>query len=134
MCEHVLTLSQQVRHEVIDPYFIDGQDPTHSKWMSFINTARHEGEQNVIAYQYLGKFYCRTFKSIYPASELLGSCGKQYSKELGTDTNIEGKSFIEVYGVLLITTINLYSQLQLLVFIALAVENPSQQQLHFIST
>ena len=134
MCEHILALSQQVRCEVIDPSFIDGQDSTHSKWMSFINTARHKGEQNVIPYRYLGKVYCRTFKSIDPASELLGAYGKQYAKDLGTDTSTEGISFIENYGVLVITSIPLYSQLQVPIFVALAVENPSHQQLHFIST
>ena len=96
MCEHVLALSQQVRREEIDSYFIDGQDSNNSKWMSFINTARHEGEQNVIAYQYLGKVYCRTFKSIYPASELLGGYGKQYANELGTHTNYDGKLIIVI--------------------------------------
>ena len=102
--------------------------------MSFINTARNEGEQNVIPYHYLGKVYCRTFKSIYPASELLGANGKQYAKDLSTDINTEGKLVIEIHGVIIITNILLHSQSQLLIFIALAVENPSQQQLHFIST
>ena len=134
MYNHVLALSQQVRHEVTDSYFIDGQNSNNSNWMSLINTARHEGEQNVIAYQYLGKVYCRTIKSIYPASELLGGYGKQYVKELGMDTNTEGKSFINIHGVLIIKSIILFSQLQLPIFVALVVENPSQLQLLFIST
>ena len=102
--------------------------------MSVINTARHEEEQNVIAYQYLGKVYCRTIKSIYPASELLGGYGKQYVKGLGTDKNSEGKSFIVIYDVLTITSIFLYFQLLLPIFVASAVENPSQLLLLFIST
>ena len=99
MCVYILALSQQVRCEVTDPNFIDGLDSTHSKWMSFINTARHEGEQNVITYHYLGKVYCRTLKSISPASELLRGCGKQCAKEPGIDTNTEGKSFIDIYSL-----------------------------------
>ena len=87
--EHVLTLSQQVSREVIDPYYIDGQDSTHSKWMSFINTDQHEGEQNIIEYNYLGNVYCHTFKSIYPASELLGAYGMLYAQELGTETKLK---------------------------------------------
>ena len=102
--------------------------------MCFINTARHEGEQNVIAYHYLGKVYCRTLKSISPGAELLGGYGKQDVKELGTDTNTEGKSLIEIHSVLISHVFIFYSQLHLLIFVALAVENLSQQQLHFIST
>ena len=94
--------------------------------MSFINASRYDGEQNVIAYQYLGKVYCRTSKFIYPASELLGW--------YGTDTNTEGKSFIDIHDVSIIISIILYSQLMLPIFLALAVENPLQLQLLFIST
>ena len=58
--------------------------------MSFINCARHEEEQNVIAYQYHGNVYCRTSKFIEPATELLGGYVKQSAKELVTNTNTEG--------------------------------------------
>ena len=71
-CEHVLPLSQQVNHEGVDPYFIDGQETTDSNWMKFVNTARYEEEQNVIVYKYHGNIYYRTFKTISPTSELLG--------------------------------------------------------------
>ena len=93
--------------------------------MAFINTARHEEEQNVIAYRYLGNIYFRTVKSISPASELLGGYGKQYAKESSTGTTTEGKSFIEVHGALIIKLIFLYSQLQRPNFAASAVENRS---------
>ena len=102
--------------------------------MNFINTARHEEEQNVIAYHYLGKVYCRTIKSIYPASELLGGYEKQYAKELDMDTNTEGKSFIDIHCVIIIINILLYSQLLLPIFVVLAVENLSQKQACLIST
>ena len=71
-----------------------------SNWMKFVNTARNEEEQNVFVYQYLGNIYYRTFKSISPASELLGGYGKQYAKKLGTDTNTEGK-YIFLFFMLL---------------------------------
>ena len=76
--------------------------------MEFINTARHEEEQNVIAYRYHGNIYFRTVKSIFLASELLGGYGKQYAKELRTGTNTEGKQFV-VHGALIIKHILLYS-------------------------
>ena len=50
------------------------------------------------------------------------------------DTNTEGKSFIDIHCVLIITGIILYFQLQVLTFVALAVGNPSQLQLLFIFT
>ena len=89
--EHVLPLSQQVNHEGVDPYFIDGKDTTDSNWMKFVNTARHKEEQNVTVYKYHGNIYFRTFKTISPESELLGGYGKQYEKILGEHTNTEGE-------------------------------------------
>ena len=74
----------------MDPYFIDGQDPSHSNWMRFVNCARNEDEQNALAYQFCGGIYYRTFKTIYPESELLVWYGEKYAKELGIDFDIEG--------------------------------------------
>ena len=108
-----------MRHGV-DPYYINGQNSTHSNWMKLVNTARHEGKQNVIAYQYLGNIYYRTVKSISPASELLGDCEKQYTKKLGTDTNTEGKLFLRF---IVLCYYKFYFQFQLPILIALAVEN-----------
>ena len=55
-----------------------------SNWLGFVNYARNEDEQNLIAFQYHGKVYYRSFKRIYPGSELLVWYGEQYAKELGT--------------------------------------------------
>ena len=85
--------------------------------------ARCEVEQNVIAYQYHGEFYCRTSKSICPATELLVGYRKQSVKEFDKDTNTEGKSSIMVHGALIFTNILLYPQLQLPTLAALAVES-----------
>ena len=90
MFEHVLPLSQQVNHEGVDPYFINRQDTTDSKCTKFVNTARHE-EQNVIVNKYHGDIYNCTFKTIPPASELLGGYGQKYEKKLGNGTDTEGE-------------------------------------------
>ena len=58
--------------------------------MRFVNCARNEDEQNILAYQYCGSIYYCTFKTIYPKSELLVRYGKKYAKELGIDLDIEG--------------------------------------------
>jgi len=62
---------------------VDGQNPTHSNWMRFVNCARHEQEQNLLAYQYQGSIYYRTFTTIPPHTELLVWYGDHYAQELG---------------------------------------------------
>jgi hypothetical protein len=39
--------------------------------MRYVNCARNEDEQNLIAYQYKGEIYYRSFKEIPPETELL---------------------------------------------------------------
>ncbi len=75
----------------MEPYFIDGSDPSVSNWMRFVNCARHEEEQNLLAYQYHGNIYYRTFKTIPPHTELLVWYGDRYAKELGIIGQWRGK-------------------------------------------
>ena len=77
----VITIHPQRRHNAL--YFLDGRDPTKSNWLCYVNCARHEEEQNMVAFQYKGKIYYRTFKHIYPGNELLVWYGQEYAKELG---------------------------------------------------
>ena len=62
---------------------MDGSDPSCSNWLRFINCARNEEEQNMVAYQYHGEIYYRTFKTVYPGNELMLWYGEQYAEELG---------------------------------------------------
>eukprot|EP00057_Strongylocentrotus_purpuratus_P021476 XP_011675950.1 PREDICTED: histone-lysine N-methyltransferase PRDM9-like [Strongylocentrotus purpuratus] len=57
-------------------------------WMRYINCARNEGEQNLVAFQYLGEIYYRTFKPICPGRELLVYYGEQYAKDLGITSQL----------------------------------------------
>ena len=59
--------------------------------MRYVNCARNESEQNLIAYQYRGQIYYRSFKPIHPGKELLVYYGEEYAKELG----IEEKQFTD---------------------------------------
>ena len=59
--------------------------------MRFVNCARNEEEQNMLAFQYRGSIYYRTFKDIHPGEELLVWYGDQYAKELGIPTQRDGK-------------------------------------------
>ena len=58
--------------------------------MRFVNCARNEDEQNILAHQYCGNIYYCTMETIYPESELLVWYGEKYAKELGIDLDIEG--------------------------------------------
>ncbi|CAG2195485.1 PRDM7_9 [Mytilus edulis] len=69
-----------------DPnHFIDALDKSKSNWMRYVNCARNEDEQNLIAYQYKGDIYYRSFKDIEPGNELLVWYGQDYGKDLGIE-------------------------------------------------
>ena len=40
-------------------YYIDGKDEKSGNWLRFINCARTEAEQNLVAYQYRNDIYYR---------------------------------------------------------------------------
>ena len=64
-------------------YLIDGKNPSQSNWMRFVNCARCEDEQNIIAFQFHGEIYYRVYKAIQPNSELLVWYGDEYAEQLG---------------------------------------------------
>ena len=51
--------------------------------MRFVNCSRREDEQNLVAFQFRGEIYYRTYKTILPGKELLVWYGECYAKELG---------------------------------------------------
>ncbi|XP_072326191.1 histone-lysine N-methyltransferase PRDM9-like [Scyliorhinus torazame] len=63
--------------------YIDAKDESNSNWMRFVNCARKEEEQNLVAFQQQGKIYYRSCKPIPPRCELLVWYGDEYAKELG---------------------------------------------------
>ncbi|XP_072918409.1 histone-lysine N-methyltransferase PRDM7-like [Hemitrygon akajei] len=66
-----------------DLEYIDAQDESKSNWMRFVNCARKEEEQNLVAFQHCGNIYYRTCKPVPPDCELLVWYGDDYAKELG---------------------------------------------------
>ena len=64
-------------------HFLDGRDESHSNWMRFVNCSRCEDEQNLVAFQFRGEIYYRTYKTIQPGIELLVWYGESYAKDLG---------------------------------------------------
>ncbi|KAL7071640.1 hypothetical protein ACQ4LE_009514 [Meloidogyne hapla] len=52
-------------------YYIDAKDPRYSNWMRYINSPRHESEQNLLAFQYRGSVFYRVYRPVDKNSELL---------------------------------------------------------------
>ncbi|KAH9278203.1 PR domain zinc finger protein 14 [Echinococcus granulosus] len=73
-------------------HLVDAARPILSNWLRFVNCARSEKEQNLVAIQYRGEIYYRACKNIMPGYELLTYYGDKFAKELG----IHYKSYIEI--------------------------------------
>ncbi|XP_029578452.1 histone-lysine N-methyltransferase PRDM9 isoform X2 [Salmo trutta] len=65
-----------------DDYIDAGRD-THSNWMRYVNCARSEEEQNLVAFQYRGGILYRCCKPIAVGEELLVWYGGEYARDLG---------------------------------------------------
>ncbi|XP_060742579.1 histone-lysine N-methyltransferase PRDM9-like isoform X1 [Tachysurus vachellii] len=63
--------------------YIDGQREMHSNWMRYVNCARNEEEQNLVAFQYRGGILYRCCQPIKPGQELLMWYKDDYGKNLG---------------------------------------------------
>ncbi|XP_048876108.1 zinc finger protein 345-like isoform X1 [Brienomyrus brachyistius] len=63
--------------------YIDARRETHSNWMRYVNCARDEEEQNLVAFQHKGNILYRCCKPIAPGQELLVWYGEDYAKDLG---------------------------------------------------
>eukprot|EP00794_Sanderia_malayensis_P010971 gene10971-12133_t len=67
-------------------YVIDASSERASNWMRYINCARFEAEQNLVAIQYHGEIFYQTYKPIEHGDELLVWYGKQFGSALGLCT------------------------------------------------
>ncbi|XP_036907187.1 histone-lysine N-methyltransferase PRDM9-like [Sturnira hondurensis] len=64
--------------------YVDGKDKSWANWMRYVNCARDDEEQNLVAFQYHGQIFYRTCRLIRPGCELLVWCGDEYGQELGS--------------------------------------------------
>ena len=80
---------------------MDGSDEEYSSWMRFICCARHKGEQNLFAFQYLGKVYYRSFKTIQPGQEMLVWYDDKYPQYFGVPNSIFDMGSLTVNGEIL---------------------------------
>ena len=79
----------QISHEGRLAYFLDGRDESCSSWMRFIQCARHKGEQNMFAFQYMGNIYYRAYKDIPEGAELLVWYDDSYPQYMGIPLEIK---------------------------------------------
>ncbi|XP_008562352.1 PREDICTED: probable histone-lysine N-methyltransferase PRDM7, partial [Galeopterus variegatus] len=63
--------------------YVDGKDQSQANWMRYVNCARDDEEQNLVAFQYRGQIFYRTCQVIRPGCELLVWYGDEYGQELG---------------------------------------------------
>ncbi|KAF4081650.1 hypothetical protein AMELA_G00163510 [Ameiurus melas] len=63
--------------------YIDGQREMHSNWMRYVNCARNEEEQNLVAFQYRGGILFCCCQPIKTGQELLMWYKDDYGKTLG---------------------------------------------------
>ncbi|VDM61842.1 unnamed protein product [Angiostrongylus costaricensis] len=70
------------------PHFMDGSNTQYSNWMRYINSSRHDKEQNLLAFQYCGGVYYRVIRPIKMKEELLVWYGKKFGKSLGVFTTL----------------------------------------------
>ncbi|XP_045701883.1 histone-lysine N-methyltransferase PRDM9-like [Phyllostomus hastatus] len=64
--------------------YVDGKDRSWANWMRYVNCARDDEEQNLVAFQYHKQIFYRTCRVIRPGCELLVWCGDEYGQELGS--------------------------------------------------
>ncbi|XP_035873163.1 histone-lysine N-methyltransferase PRDM9-like [Phyllostomus discolor] len=63
--------------------YVDGKDKSRSNWMRYVNCARNDEEENLVAFQYHRQIFYRTRRVIRPGCELLVWYGDQYGQQLG---------------------------------------------------
>lgn len=81
-CSLLVPSALQIIENGLVTHVVDARDESHSNWLRFVNCARNEDEQNLIAFQYRGDIYYRSYKVIEPGMELLVWYGDKYACDL----------------------------------------------------
>lgn len=97
---------------------MDGSDPHYRNWMYFIQYARHQDEQNLMAIQHEERVYFRAVRDIQLGEELLVWYDKyQYDLYMGIPQGFKdsssaeeraGKQNCTMYIMLLIYTVSCF--------------------------
>ena len=95
---HIIYCFLQVKRFGNPAYYIDGREEVNSNWLRFVNCACDETQQNMVAFQYCGQIYYRTYRNVYPGDELMVWYGEEYARELGIEMNYDVDSDDEDNG------------------------------------
>ncbi|XP_059536669.1 histone-lysine N-methyltransferase PRDM9-like [Myotis daubentonii] len=63
--------------------YVDGKDTSQANWMRYVNCARDDQEQNLVAFQYHRQIFYRTCRVVRTGCELLVWYGEEYGQKLG---------------------------------------------------
>ncbi|XP_066129974.1 histone-lysine N-methyltransferase PRDM9-like [Saccopteryx bilineata] len=63
--------------------YVDGKDESWANWMKYVNCARNDEEQNLVAFQYHRQIFYRTCRDIRPDCELLVGYSDEFGQKLG---------------------------------------------------
>ncbi|XP_066132955.1 histone-lysine N-methyltransferase PRDM9-like [Saccopteryx bilineata] len=63
--------------------YVDGKDESWANWMRYVNCARDDEEQNLVAFQYRRQIFYRTCRVIRPDCELLVGYSDEFGQKLG---------------------------------------------------
>ncbi|XP_066132953.1 histone-lysine N-methyltransferase PRDM9-like [Saccopteryx bilineata] len=63
--------------------YVDGKDESWANWMRYVNCARNDEEQNLVAFQYHRQIFYRTCRDIRPDCELLVGYSDEFGQKLG---------------------------------------------------
>ncbi|KAM8791863.1 histone-lysine N-methyltransferase PRDM9-like [Rhynchonycteris naso] len=63
--------------------YVNEKDESWANWMRYVNCARDDDEQNLVAFQYHRQIFYRTCQVIKPDCELLVWYGDEYGQKLG---------------------------------------------------
>ncbi|KAM5155747.1 LOW QUALITY PROTEIN: histone-lysine N-methyltransferase PRDM7-like [Callospermophilus lateralis] len=71
--------------------YVDGKDESQANWMRYVNCARDDEEQNLVAFQYHRQIFYRTCRVIRPGCELLVWYGDEYGQDWASSGAASGR-------------------------------------------
>ncbi|XP_058515270.1 histone-lysine N-methyltransferase PRDM7-like [Ochotona princeps] len=83
--------SWQIAKGMSSHEYMDGKDNSLANWMRYVNCARNDEEQNLVAFQYQRHIFNRTCQVIKPGYELLIWYGYENGQKLGIKGSNEKK-------------------------------------------
>ncbi|XP_066132080.1 histone-lysine N-methyltransferase PRDM9-like [Saccopteryx bilineata] len=78
--------------------YVDGKDESWANWMRYVNCARDDEEQNLVAFQYHRQIFYRTCRVIRPDCELMVGYSDEFGEKLGIKCGSKQKRELTAAG------------------------------------